>query len=127
MSTENRIDYVEIPVTDLLKAREFFTALFGWSFQEWGEDYMSFNDGRLEGGFRRSKEPAPSTGVLVVFFSESLERDEKRVQELGATISEPIFSFPGGRRFHFIDPTGNEYAIWSAIAADTNGANKNGE
>lgn len=127
MSAENRIDYVEIPVTDLLKAREFFAALFGWSFQEWGADYMSFNDGRLEGGFRRSKEPAPSAGVLVVFFSENLERDEKRIQELGATISEPIFSFPGGRRFHFIDPTGNEYAIWSAIAADTNDANKNGE
>lgn len=114
MSTENRIDYVEIPVTDLKKARDFFAALFGWSFEEWGDDYMSFNDGRLAGGFRRAAEPAPATGVLVVFFSTDLERDFDRVQELGATISEPIFSFPGGRRFHFVDPTGTEFAIWSA-------------
>jgi predicted enzyme related to lactoylglutathione lyase len=115
MRAEKRIDYVEIPVTDLGKAREFFAALFGWSFQEWGDDYMSFNDGRLEGGFRRAHESAPPTGVLVVFFSADLERDLARVQELGATISEPVFSFPGGRRFHFVDPTGTEFAIWSAV------------
>ena len=75
---------------------------------------MSFNDGRLEGGFRRAAEPAPATGVLIVFFSTDIERDFDRVQELGATISEPIFPFPGGRRFHFVDPTGTEFAIWSA-------------
>jgi len=114
MRAENRIDYVEIPVTNLAKAREFFTALFGWSFQEWGDNYMSYNDGRLDGGFRRASEPAPATGVLVVFFSTDLDRDLDRVQELGATISEQIFPFPGGRRFHFVDPTGTEYAIWSA-------------
>ena len=116
MRAEKRIDYVEIPVTDLKKAREFFSALFDWSFQEWGDDYMSFSDGRLEGGFRRSAEPAPATGVLIVFFSTDIDRDFDRVQELGATISEPIFPFPGGRRFHFVDPTGTEFAIWSAVA-----------
>jgi predicted enzyme related to lactoylglutathione lyase len=118
---ESCIDYVEIPVTDLNKAKEFFSALFGWSFESWGDDYMSFNDGRFDGGFRRSAEPAPSTGVLLIFFSTDLERDLHRVQELGATISEAIFPFPGGRRFHFIDPTGTEYAIWSAAAEPTNG------
>ncbi|MDH4054861.1 MAG: VOC family protein [Gammaproteobacteria bacterium] len=121
MRAENRIDYVEIPVTDLKKARDFFAAFFGWSFQEWGDDYMSFNDGRLDGGFRRAAETAPSTGVLVVFYSEDLKRDFNRVQELGATISEPIFAFPGGRRFHFVDPTGTEYAIWSAQPASAEG------
>ena len=121
MRAEKRIDYVEIPVTDLRKAREFFSAMFGWSFQEWGDDYMSFNDGRIDGGFRRSADSAPATGVLVVFFSENLERDFDRVQELGATISEQIFPFPGGRRFHFIDPTGTEYAIWSAAPEPENG------
>jgi predicted enzyme related to lactoylglutathione lyase len=114
VAVENRIDYVEIPVTDPAKARDFFTALYGWEFESWGDDYISFNDGRLAGGFRRSEEPAPATGVLVIFFSENLERDVDRVKELGATISMDIFSFPGGRRFHFIDPVGNEYAIWSA-------------
>jgi len=121
MRAENRIDYVEIPVTDLGKTRDFFTALFGWSFQEWGDDYMSFNDGNLDGGFCRAEEPAPSTGVLVIFYSEELERDVERVKELGATISQDIFSFPGGRRFHFIDPAGNEYAIWSENLENKNG------
>lgn len=121
MREENRIDYVEIPVTDLKKTREFFSALFGWSFQEWGDEYMSFSDGRLDGGFRRSEQAAPSSGVLVVFFSENLERDVERVQELGASISEPIFLFPGGRRFHFVDPVGTEYAIWSAKLDSNNG------
>lgn len=122
MSAENRIDYVEIPVTDLKKTRDFFSSLFDWSFQEWGDDYMSFNDGRLDGGFRRSTEPAPATGVLLVFYSEDLERDVDRVKDLGATISRDIFSFPGGRRFHFVDPVGTEYAIWSADLDNKNGA-----
>jgi len=113
MRVEKQIDYIEIPVTDPGKARDFFAALYGWSFEEWGADYISFQDGRLDGGFRRSEEPAPATGVLVVFFSPDLERDVERVKELGATISQEIFSFPGGRRFHFIDPVGTEFAIWS--------------
>ena len=113
MSVEKQINYIEIPVTDPARARDFFAALFGWSFQEWGDDYISFNDGRLDGGFSRSAAAAAATGVLVVFYSADLERDLDRVQELGATISKDIFSFPGGRRFHFVDPVGNEYAIWS--------------
>ena len=121
MSAENRIDYIEIPVTDPAKAREFLTAMFGWTFQEWGDDYLSFNDGRLDGGLRRAEEPAPSSGVLLVFYSEHLERDVDKVRELGATISQSIFSFPGGRRFHFVDPVGNEYAMWSANLENTGG------
>lgn len=121
MSAENQIDYVEIPVTDPATASKFLTAMFGWTFKEWGDDYLSFNDGRLDGGLRRSAEPAPSTGVLLVFYSEDLERDVGRVRELGATISEDIFSFPGGRRFHFVDPVGNEYAMWSANLDNTAG------
>jgi predicted enzyme related to lactoylglutathione lyase len=113
MRSENRIDYVEIQVTDLKKTREFFTSLFAWSFQEWGDDYMSFHDGRLDGGFRLVGEAAPANGILIVFFSVDLERDVARVVECGGTISKAIFSFPGGRRFHFVDPAGTEYAIWS--------------
>lgn len=113
MRPENRIDYIEIPVTDLPKARAFFESMFGWKFQEWGDEYFSFNDGRLDGGLRKADEPAPATGVLLVFYSDDLERDVGRVQELGGTISQEIFPFPGGRRFHFIDPVGTEFAIWS--------------
>jgi predicted enzyme related to lactoylglutathione lyase len=111
MRTENRIDYVEIPVSDLDATRAFFEALFGWTFQEWGDEYLSFSDGRLDGGFRLAVE-TPQNGVLLVFFSEDLERDVERVKELGATITQEIFSFPGGRRFHFRDPAGTEFAIW---------------
>jgi predicted enzyme related to lactoylglutathione lyase len=114
MNEEGRIDYIEIPVTDLEKTREFFSSLFGWSFQEWGPDYFSFNDGRLECGLRRAEQPAPATGVLLIFYSENLERDLERVKELGATIRQEIFEFPGGRRFHFADPVGTEFAMWSS-------------
>ena len=113
MRPENRIDYVEIPVTDLPKARSFFESMFGWEFQEWGDEYFSFSDQRLDGGLRKSAAPAPATGVLLVFYSDNLERDVVRVQELGGTISQDIFAFPGGRRFHFVDPVGTEFAIWS--------------
>ena len=113
MRPENRIDYIEIPTVDIEKAKAFFAAMMGWQFQDWGPDYASFNDGRLDGGFRRSEEPAPASGVLLVFFSADLERDRDRVVELGGSINQDIFDFPGGRRFHFVDTTGNEYAIWA--------------
>ena len=115
MRTEKRIDYIEIPVNDPARARDFFAELMGWEFQDWGPDYISFSDGRLNGGFRRSEEPAPRNSVLLVFFSEDLVRDRDRVVDLGASISEDIFEFPGGRRFHFVDPLGNEYAIWGEL------------
>jgi predicted enzyme related to lactoylglutathione lyase len=110
---EGKVDYLEIPVTDLDTTRTFFEGLFGWEFQEWGPDYYSFNDGRLDGGLRRSEQPAPATGVLLVFYSRDLERDFERVQELGARISQEIFEFPGGRRFHFVEPAGTEFAMWA--------------
>jgi len=111
---EGRIDYIEIPVTDLDKTREFFVQLYGWEFQEWGPDYYSFNDGRLDGGLRRAEEAAPASGVLVVFYSEDIDRDYARVKELGATITQEIFEFPGGKRFHFVEPAGTEFAMWAS-------------
>ena len=115
MSTENRIDYVEIPVTDVPRARAFLEAMFGWTFREWGDDYLSFSDGRLNGGVRKADETAPATGVLLVFYIADLERDVERVKELGGTISQDIFSFPGGISFHLVDPAGTEFAIWSDV------------
>jgi predicted enzyme related to lactoylglutathione lyase len=114
MRDEGRVDYVEIPAADIDKMRAFFEQLFGWEFQEWGPDYYSFNDGRLDGGLRRTDAPAPAGGVLLVFYSQDLDRDYKRVKELGATISQEIFEFPGGRRFHFVEPAGTEFAIWAS-------------
>ena len=110
---ENRIDYVEIPVTDCNRRAHFSKAMFGWEFQEWGDEYFSFNDGRFMVASATADEPAPSTGVLLVFLQRGPRTRRQRVsKELGGTISQEIFSFPGGRRFHFIDPVGTEFAIW---------------
>ena len=115
MSTENTIDYIEIPARDLTATKQFFTHLFGWEFADFGPDYCSFNDGRLAGGFFKSDKVVSTEAgsPLVVFYRENLEAARDKVGELGGEIVKDIFSFPGGRRFHFTDPNGNEYAIWS--------------
>jgi len=115
MTPENTIDYVEIPAKDPAKSQAFFTELFGWKFVDYGPDYCSFHDGRLAGGFRRADVAvaAENGSPLIVFYKEDLAAATERVAELGGTISRDIFSFPGGRRFHFTDPNGNEFAIWS--------------
>ncbi len=108
----NQIDYIEFPAVDIPKTREFYSAVFGWKFEDYGPDYTSFRDGRLSGGFNRES-PLPVKGVLVVLYASNLEGTEKKVRDAGATISKEIFAFPGGRRFHFMDPNGNELAVWS--------------
>jgi len=115
MTPENTIDYVEIPAKDPAKAQQFFKELFGWKFQDYGPDYCSFHDGRLAGGFRRADVSASAEegSPLIVFYKEDLVAASGRVSELGGRISRDIFPFPGGRRFHFLDPNGNEFAIWS--------------
>ena len=84
-------------------------------FQDFGLDYISFNDGRMAGGFYKSETVASvaSGSVLTVFYTKRLEEYEKKIAELGGAIVKNIFSFPGGRRFHFTDPGGSEFAIWS--------------
>jgi len=115
MQQERKIDYVEMPAADMQATREFFNGLFGWQFTEYGPDYMDFTDGRIAGGFRRStvSMDAEAGSALVVFYAKDLESLEARIRELGGVISTATFSFPGGRRFHFRDPNGNEFAVWS--------------
>ena len=108
----NRIDYVEIPVTDINEANRFYGEVFGWEFVDYGPDYMSFNDGRLNGGFRKESNPMKG-GILVVLYAIRLESIEANVKDAGGKIVKDIFDFPGGRRFHFTDPSGNELAVWS--------------
>ena len=111
----NAIDYVEVPSRDLRKTRAFFEALFTWKFTDYGPDYTAFEDGRLSDGFFHSPTVAQtaSGSALVVFYSAELEAIRDRSAQLGATITRDIFSFPGGRRFHFTEPGGSEFAIWS--------------
>ena len=109
---DKRVDYVEIPVTSLDEAEAFYGGVFGWSFQDWGPEYRSFNDGRLDGGFRPVDEVVRG-GPLVIMYAVDLEAVAAAVEEYGGTIEVPIFSFPGGRRFQFLDPFGNELAVWT--------------
>ncbi|WP_199610129.1 VOC family protein [Flocculibacter collagenilyticus] len=109
------IDYIELPSNDLTKSESFFSELFGWTFQSYSPEYLAFNDGHTDGGFYVSdlKANTENGSALVVFYHEDLENLCKQVTNLGGSIKKEIFSFPGGRRFHFTDLTGNEYAVWS--------------
>ena len=115
VSATNQIDYVEFQARDLSATKKFFEQLFSWKFTDYGPDYTSFEDGRIAGGFARSEKCSTieSGGVLIVFYHPELETVRQRVIDLGGKITKDIFSFPGGRRFHFTEPSGNECAIWS--------------
>ena len=110
---DRRIDYIELPVTDIGRARAFYSTVFGWKMTDWGPDYASFEDGRLAGGFRPVEGPIERGGPLVVVYAIELEAIEEQVKDAGGTIVVPTFSFPGGRRFHFTDTEGNELAVWT--------------
>lgn len=114
-SNDQRIDYVEFDVSDIARARDFYGKAFGWSFTDYGPEYCSFDDGRLSGGFavRGGGGAANAGGPLVILFADDLEGTQRKVESAGGTIVKPIFSFPGGRRFHFTDPDGYELAVWS--------------
>jgi uncharacterized protein len=109
---DRRIDYIEFSVTSVPEAKRFYGQAFGWSFEDYGPDYASFADGRLSGGFQTASRVAAG-GPLVVIYAADLESQEHRVRQAGGSIVREIFSFPGGRRFHFTDPSGNELAVWS--------------
>ena len=111
-SNDGRMDYIEFPATDIVKTKTFYEKVFGWEFTDYGPDYTSFADGRLAGGFSKERKPIEG-GPLVVVYAQDLAATEQAVRNAGAKISKEIFSFPGGRRFHFIDPNGNELAVWS--------------
>ena len=108
----HRIDYIELPVTDIAEAKRFYGAVFGWRFEDYGPDYTSFMDGRLSGGFDRER-PLGKGGALVILYSKDLAATHAKVREAGGSIVRDTFEFPGGKRFHFTDPTGNELAVWS--------------
>jgi predicted enzyme related to lactoylglutathione lyase len=109
---DRRVDYIEFPATNLEETKRFYSAVFGWEFTDYGPDYTSFTDGRLGGGFSVATEVAKG-GPLVVLFATDLENIEARIVESGGRITRDTFEFPGGRRFHFTDPSGNELAVWS--------------
>jgi predicted enzyme related to lactoylglutathione lyase len=110
MNRDRTIDYIEFPATDLTATKTFYEKVFGWEFVDYGPEYTSFKDGRLAGGFKKGH-PARE-GALIVIYVEDLPAAEQRVKAAGGKITTETFSFPGGSRFHFTDPNGNELAVW---------------
>jgi uncharacterized protein len=109
---DRQIDYVEFVASDIDRTKQFYQQVFGWRFEDYGPDYTSFQDGRLSGGFAKGA-AVRAGGPLVVIYAGQLEATEAKVKQAGGKIVKPPFSFPGGRRFHFTDPSGNELAVWT--------------
>lgn len=117
MPDHEKINYVEFPARDIDATKAFFTSAFGWNFVDYGPDYTAFSNEGLDGGFYKSDlcVTTDSGSALVVFYSKALEQTQDKIERAGGSVVKPIFSFPGGRRFHFCDPNGNEYAVWSDV------------
>lgn len=105
------INYIEFKSTDLAATKTFYSAVFGWTFTDYGPTYVAFSDSGVAGGFEFTKEPI-ANGVLVVLHNKDLVAIKEKVIQAGGVISVDIFSFPGGKRFQFLDPSGNELAVW---------------
>jgi predicted enzyme related to lactoylglutathione lyase len=110
-ANERRIDYIEIAVRDVARAKRFYGEVFGWELTDYGPEYASFFDGRLNGGFRTG-EPKPG-GPLVITYATDLAATQRRIEAAGGVIVRETFEFPGGRRFHYTDLDGYELAVWS--------------
>ena len=110
----HKIDYVEFASADPAATRAFFVATFGWQFEEFGA-YLAFHGAGLEGGIYPADlaSRADVGGSLIVFYSADLAATERLLRQHGAEIVRPVFSFPGGRRFQFTEPAGNEFGVWS--------------
>ena len=114
MNAHEKINYLEFPAKDIQATREFFQKVFGWKFMDYGPDYCAFSHAGINGGFFQSDAcMTTKTGsALVVFYSKEIEKTQQKIEKAGGTIVKVLFMFPGGRRFHFADPSGNEFAVW---------------
>ncbi len=118
MNEHEKVNYVELPAKNLIATKAFFTQAFGWSFHDFGPEYSAFSNQGIDGGFFKSNlsSSTDNGAALIVFYSSNLEATQEKVKNAKGIIIKPIFPFPGGRRFHFTEPSGNEFAVWS----DTN-------
>lgn len=108
---DNHINYIEFKAKDLEAIKQFYTAAFGWTFTDYGENYTAFSESGIAGGFEKTEDDIVN-GVLVVLHHKDLNVLKNKIIQLGGKIVIDIFSFPGGSRFHFKDPSGNELAVW---------------
>lgn len=115
MSSDKKINYVELPAANFDKVQAFYSGSFGWTFTDYGPEYRAFSDGSLDGGFYISDlhSNTANGAALIVLYADDLEATRETIVANGGTICRDIVSFPGGRRFQFLDPHGNELAVWS--------------
>jgi len=115
MNAHEKLNYVEFSAADLTATKAFFTQTFAWQFVDYGPEYTAFSGQGLDGGFFKAERQSSTANgaALLVFYSSDLEATAAKVAAAGGKIIKPIFAFPGGRRFHFTEPSGNEFAVWS--------------
>ena len=115
MNEHEKINYVEFSVKDIQATKEFFDQAFDWSFQDFGPEYSAFSNQGIDGGFYKAElsSSVNKGAALIVFYSQDLEATKTKIEKANGSIVKPIFIFPGGRRFHFTEPSGNEFAVWS--------------
>lgn len=115
MTKNEKINYIEFPANNIEATKSFFTSVFDWQFVDYGPEYSSFSNQGIDGGFFKSNLSASTNNgsALVIFYSQNLESTQLKIEQAGGVISKAIFSFPGGRRFYFIEPSNNEFAVWS--------------
>lgn len=116
-NAHEKINYVEFAAADLAATKHFFGEVFGWEFEDYGEQYIAFSKATagLDGGFYQASLASSTVtgGALIVLYSNDLAATQAKIEKTGGSIIKPTFAFPGGRRFHFSDPNGNEFAVWS--------------
>jgi predicted enzyme related to lactoylglutathione lyase len=110
--TNNHINYIEFKARDIAETKAFYKMAFNWSFIDYGPDYIAFSESGVEGGFEKCTDEIIN-GVLVVLYHEDLNTIKGQIIQAKGKITKDIFAFPGGQRFHFLDPSGNELAVWS--------------
>lgn len=117
MDTNEKLNYVEFSAKDLQATKLFFKSVFGWDFVDYGSDYTSFSDQGLNGGFFKGESfnQTSKGGALLVFYSKDIQSTYRKITMNGGIVTKDIFDFPGGCRFHFNEPSGNEFAVWSEI------------
>ena len=114
MNIHETINYVEFPAKDLAATKQFFTQCFSWAFEDYGLEYTAFTDEGLDGGFFYSEQSSATINgaALIIFYSSDLAATYEKVKRSGGNITKEVFEFPGGKRFHFTEPSGNEFAVW---------------
>ncbi|MBE3919200.1 VOC family protein [Vibrio parahaemolyticus] len=115
MNQHEKLNYVEFGAKDLESTKLFFSSVFGWEFVDYGPEYTAFSNQGLDGGFFKADccNQTDTGGALLVFYSSDIEGTLKKVAQSGGEIIRTIFEFPSGYRFHFLEPSGNEFAVWS--------------